>query len=136
MKIKFIQGLFLFILIPLIGFSQNGLLGKTCQLTIAEQTDLSSGNITQQASIVQLSDLEVIWGPTLEEGFTMSVSNTSGSWNETTNTGEVIYTLQLEDGSGTATLKGDSNGLVIILELTFSNGSSRLELKATGITYN
>ena len=135
MKIKNIRSLLLIMLIPAIAIAQNDLQGKTTNWNISEQTDLSSGNTIQQVSIVQVSDSVVVWGPSVEDGFPMSVTNISGNWDANTNLGNVTYSLQFEDGSGEAVLSGTGNDQIITLDLTFVNGSSRINLKADSITY-
>ena len=136
MRIKNILCLYLLVLVPAIGSAQNDLQGKTSEWTISEQTDLSSGNAIQQSSIVVISDTEVSWGPSIDDGFTMPVTGISGSWDSSTNLGSSTYTLQFEGGSGIATLVGNENELSITLNLTFDNGSSNLKFKVEGITYN
>ena len=136
MKIKNILGLLLLLLIPAIGMAQNDLQGKTTNWNISEQTDLASGNISQQVSIVLVSDSVIVWGPSVEDGFPMSVTNISGNWDATTNTGNVTYSLQFEEGSGTAVLSGNENDKFITLDLFFANGSSKIKLKVDHIRYD
>lgn len=124
----------LLLLTPLMANAQNDLQGKTVKLIISEQTDESSGKTLQQSSIVRITDSKILWGATIEDGFPMTVTSISGSWDENSNIGKVDFELQLEDGKGTATIEGNSRGVEVIFNLNFSNGPANIKLKADKIT--
>lgn len=53
-----------------------------------------------------------------------TITAVSGNWNIADNTGELTYDLTSEESSGSLTLDGNADGVIVILSINGTNGAT------------
>ena len=128
-------GFLFLVVLPHAGLSQNDLAGATTEWRISQHQDVDSKKMVNKESIMILTSDGIAWGPNKDELMPMTILSKKGKWDKITNRGKVTYKIDMEGGPGTATIKGNAKGIVIIFKITHSNGASHLRLTCNDVSY-
>lgn len=129
--------IFLIVFLTVINFDAYAI-NDNCSNVIkinSDQLSNDTGSIAKN-SVVIICDEEVTWSQISDQGsfdLIMDVVGSSGSWNKTSNTGDIMYELQLNQYTSTMRLV-NLNG-IISLKISIQGGESST-LNVNQISYS
>ena len=130
--------------ILIFGFVLAGINTNIAQNNMSDFTIQSSdfsldGESTGVISTISKTDNTITWIQNNNENNLITVFtilDTSGSWNNTTSSGEIILTIQTAGVTSTLFISGDHNGISLEMETTEQNNASEvLSFEVTSIVY-
>lgn len=98
-----------------------------------------NGTDVELNSVLIKDGTSITWqqvGYNSTESYTYTITGVSGNWNSQTHQGELIYDLSIDNTAARLEVKGNSEGIILVLTMTVEGNSSedRYEFITENIT--